>query len=320
MVSPVSRRVGRERRRLIAGEEDRGTLDLLLSSPLSRTQVALEKLAAMCVEVVGLGLVLWLALWIGARAFSMEISARNPRRRDWSGRAGGGIRRDRVHARRCHRAEGARGRGDGRPRGGSVPRRLPSPRSCQRTRGAVPEALAVLPLRGRRPAPGASSRGTSSSSSASGGGGGGRRRPLRPMRRRLVTAPRGGVKRHADVHGPVARPVELVKKIPCHVPSASVAVVPQRHEHTQAHERRAEVYGRVLLPSSTCCQPRSSRTSRSSAISKSRATIGSACSLIVPPAVVRHVDEDGRPALAADRVPDGASDVDEVALPLCLEP
>jgi ABC-2 type transport system permease protein len=59
----------------IAGEEDRGTLDLLLSAPLSRTRVALEKLAAMCVEVVGLGVVLWLALWVGARVFSMEISA-----------------------------------------------------------------------------------------------------------------------------------------------------------------------------------------------------------------------------------------------------
>jgi ABC-2 type transport system permease protein len=61
----------------IAGEEDRGTLDLLLSAPLSRTRIALEKLAAMCLEVIGLGLVLWLALWIGARVFSMEISAAN---------------------------------------------------------------------------------------------------------------------------------------------------------------------------------------------------------------------------------------------------
>ena len=59
----------------IAGEEERGTLDLLLSMPLSRTRIAVEKLCAMCVEVVGLGFVLWLALWIGARAFGMHISA-----------------------------------------------------------------------------------------------------------------------------------------------------------------------------------------------------------------------------------------------------
>lgn len=58
----------------LAGEEERGTIDLLLSSPLSRTRVALEKLAAMCVELAALGVVLWLALWLGARAFSMEVS------------------------------------------------------------------------------------------------------------------------------------------------------------------------------------------------------------------------------------------------------
>jgi ABC-2 type transport system permease protein len=59
----------------IAGEEERGTLDLLLSAPLSRTRVAVEKLAAMCGELVGLGLVLWLALWIGARTFGMDVSS-----------------------------------------------------------------------------------------------------------------------------------------------------------------------------------------------------------------------------------------------------
>jgi ABC-2 type transport system permease protein len=61
----------------IAGEEDRGTLDLLLSSPLSRTRIALEKLAALCLELLALGIVLWLALWVGARLFSMDISAGN---------------------------------------------------------------------------------------------------------------------------------------------------------------------------------------------------------------------------------------------------
>ncbi len=59
----------------IAGEEERGTLDLLLSFPLSRTRVAVEKLCAMAAEVAGLGVVLWLALWIGARIFGMHVSA-----------------------------------------------------------------------------------------------------------------------------------------------------------------------------------------------------------------------------------------------------
>jgi ABC-2 type transport system permease protein len=59
----------------IAGEEERGTLELLLSTPLSRARIALEKLAAMCVELAALGVVLWLALWIGTLVFEMDVSA-----------------------------------------------------------------------------------------------------------------------------------------------------------------------------------------------------------------------------------------------------
>lgn len=59
----------------IAGEEDRGTLDLLLSEPISRRRVALEKLGALTGELVVLGAVLWTSLWIGAVAVGMEISA-----------------------------------------------------------------------------------------------------------------------------------------------------------------------------------------------------------------------------------------------------
>ena len=44
--------------------------------------------------------------------------------------------------------------------------------------------------------------------------------------------------------------------------------------------------GAFSSPSSTCCHDQSAGTMRSSAVSKSRATIGSACSLIVTPAVV----------------------------------
>jgi ABC-2 type transport system permease protein len=59
----------------LAGEEERGTLDLLLSLPLSRRRVALEKLAALVLESAALGLVLWLALWAGAAAAGMDIGA-----------------------------------------------------------------------------------------------------------------------------------------------------------------------------------------------------------------------------------------------------
>jgi len=59
----------------IAGEEERGTLELLLANPISRTKVVLEKAVALLLELAGLGVVLWLALWVGAVAVDMEISA-----------------------------------------------------------------------------------------------------------------------------------------------------------------------------------------------------------------------------------------------------
>jgi len=61
--------------RAIAGEEERGTLELLLANPLSRRRLILEKLAALAVELVVLGLVLWLALLAGVAAFDMHVSA-----------------------------------------------------------------------------------------------------------------------------------------------------------------------------------------------------------------------------------------------------
>lgn len=59
----------------IAGEEERGTLDLLLSNPVTRRRLALEKTAAMALELVGLGAVLWVALWVGAAIVGMDVSA-----------------------------------------------------------------------------------------------------------------------------------------------------------------------------------------------------------------------------------------------------
>ena len=58
----------------IAGEEDRGTLELLLSMPLGRRRVTAEKLLAMAAEIVALGVVLLLALWIGVLVIDMGLS------------------------------------------------------------------------------------------------------------------------------------------------------------------------------------------------------------------------------------------------------
>jgi len=136
----------------IAGEEERGTLELLLANPVSRTKVVLEKTVALLCELTGLGVVLWLALWIGALLANMDISGGSPRGGHAErGPARARLRSDRRSARRGHReADGC----DRSHRGGSrccVPRERPGA-TRPRARGAA-EALALLPLCGRRSAP-----------------------------------------------------------------------------------------------------------------------------------------------------------------------
>jgi ABC-2 type transport system permease protein len=59
--------------RAIAGEEERGTLDLLLANPISRRRLVLEKLGALVAELALLAVVLWCALAVGAGAANMGI-------------------------------------------------------------------------------------------------------------------------------------------------------------------------------------------------------------------------------------------------------
>lgn len=59
----------------LAGEEERGTLDLLLANPVSRTRALLEKLAALVAMTLGLGVVLGLTLALSAPLVKMEINA-----------------------------------------------------------------------------------------------------------------------------------------------------------------------------------------------------------------------------------------------------
>jgi ABC-2 type transport system permease protein len=58
----------------IAGEEERGTLDLLLSLPLSRSRCLLEKLAALVCEALALAFVLWLLLIVANYTSGMGLS------------------------------------------------------------------------------------------------------------------------------------------------------------------------------------------------------------------------------------------------------
>jgi ABC-2 type transport system permease protein len=58
----------------IAGEEERGTLDLLLSNPTTRFQVLTQKFAAMIAAILVLGLVLWVSVVVTAPFFDLDIS------------------------------------------------------------------------------------------------------------------------------------------------------------------------------------------------------------------------------------------------------
>ncbi|MEZ5101362.1 MAG: ABC transporter permease subunit [Thermoleophilia bacterium] len=59
----------------VAGEEERGTIDLLLACPLSRSRLVLERAGALAALLLALGLALWLALVALAAIVGMEIGA-----------------------------------------------------------------------------------------------------------------------------------------------------------------------------------------------------------------------------------------------------
>lgn len=59
--------------RLVAGEEDRGTLDLLAAMPVSRTRLLLVKAAALLVTLALLGVVLLVTVLIGAQLVDLPV-------------------------------------------------------------------------------------------------------------------------------------------------------------------------------------------------------------------------------------------------------
>ncbi len=58
----------------IAGEEEKGTLDLLMSSPISRRLVLVHKWVAMLAAIIGLVAATWIGLAVGVVAVDMDIS------------------------------------------------------------------------------------------------------------------------------------------------------------------------------------------------------------------------------------------------------
>lgn len=59
--------------RLLAREEEQGTIDVLLSTPLSRQRLLTEKAAALVTGIVILGAVLFASTWLLAMPFDMGI-------------------------------------------------------------------------------------------------------------------------------------------------------------------------------------------------------------------------------------------------------
>ena len=54
-------------------EEERGTGDLLLTLPISRTDVVMGKLIAIVTALAGLGVLLWVVLVLGSRAVNLHV-------------------------------------------------------------------------------------------------------------------------------------------------------------------------------------------------------------------------------------------------------
>jgi len=58
---------------VIAGEEDRGTLDFLLANPVSRWRVVIDKFGVILVSMIALAVVFWAGLAISVAAMNIEI-------------------------------------------------------------------------------------------------------------------------------------------------------------------------------------------------------------------------------------------------------
>src|SRR5215469_8960041 len=55
--------------RTLRGEEESGTLDVLLATPQSRTQIAIQKVAAIGTALLGMALVIGVVTWAGGAFF-----------------------------------------------------------------------------------------------------------------------------------------------------------------------------------------------------------------------------------------------------------
>ena len=61
----------------IAGEEEQGTLDLLLANPLSRLRVVLEKFGALSTGIILLAVIYWAGLAVGIKIINADVNLLN---------------------------------------------------------------------------------------------------------------------------------------------------------------------------------------------------------------------------------------------------
>ncbi|KPL85337.1 ABC transporter permease subunit [Herpetosiphon geysericola] len=61
--------------RVIAGEEEARTLDLILAHPIRRSTIVWQSFAALSVLALAMGLITWLSLWLGVVLLDMQIGA-----------------------------------------------------------------------------------------------------------------------------------------------------------------------------------------------------------------------------------------------------
>jgi ABC-2 type transport system permease protein len=60
--------------RSLAGEEEQGTLDLLVVTPIPRWRIVLQKFAAMALTALGIGVVLWISVVVVGRLFGLDVA------------------------------------------------------------------------------------------------------------------------------------------------------------------------------------------------------------------------------------------------------
>ncbi|HEX6262094.1 MAG TPA: ABC transporter permease subunit [Actinomycetota bacterium] len=62
---------------VVAGEEREGRLELMVASPVTRRRIVLQKLAAILVGMIGLGIVLWATLAVGVEIWDIPVDHAN---------------------------------------------------------------------------------------------------------------------------------------------------------------------------------------------------------------------------------------------------